>query len=170
MKRYHRAIIALAILLSGLSLVPQISLLAGNFSWQRYVGLYEDFVMVTRARYDDGELEVRASSSSGGAATLQIFVAQTNQYIGTLTFEGDEHRGEFPWPNNPHAITVQSSLGGSSTVLVTDGSGIPPTVTPSVTVTPSRTPTVSVTPTPSPTASATPIPSGYQLYLPIILK
>lgn len=155
MKRYSRILIALAILLSGLALIPQTDMFAGVVRWQRFAGGYEDVVTVTRARYRDNELEVRAISSSGGAATLTVYRTSDNAFIGTLTFEGDDHRGEFPLGSNPQVITVRSSLGGESTVLVQDGSGIPVTVTPSVTVTPGG-PTLTPTTTPIiPTSTAT---------------
>ncbi len=160
MKRFSRIFIALALLLSGLALIPQTDMFAGVVRWQRFAGGYEDVVTVTRARYQNGELEVRAISSSGGLATLTVYRTSDNAFIGTLTFEGDEHRGEFPLATNPQVITVRSSLGGESTVLVQGGSGIPITVTPSVTVTPggpTLTPTITpmvptVTPTTPPTA------------------
>jgi hypothetical protein len=158
MRQYSRIIIALAILLSGVALVPQMNVLGGTVTWQRFIGGYGDVVVVTRARYDDDdtELEVRATSSSGGQATLTVYETSTNQLIGTLTFEGDdEYRGEFLWPRNPQVVTVRSTLGGESTVLVTDGSEGPPTVTPSVSGTPSLTTTPSRTPLASTTASAT---------------
>jgi hypothetical protein len=155
MARYSRIFIALAILLSGLALIPQAGFFAGVVRWQRFAGGYEDVVTVTRARYrsDDNELEVRAISSAGGLATLSVYRTSDNAFIGTLQFEGSDHRGEFIISPNPQVITVRSSLGGESTVLVLDGSGVPPTVTPSVTVTPggpTNTPT-SVPPTNTPT-------------------
>ncbi len=155
MARYNRIFIALAILLSGLALIPQAGFFAGVVRWQRFAGGYEDVITVTRARYrsDDNELEVRAISSAGGLATLSVYRTSDNAFIGTLQFEGSDHRGEFIISPNPQVITVRSSLGGESTVLVLDGSGVPPTVTPSVTVTPggpTNTPT-SVPPTNTPT-------------------
>jgi hypothetical protein len=166
MRNYNRILIALAILLSGLVLFPQVTLFGGTVNWQRFQGIYGDTVTVTRARYDDDdqELEVRATSSSS-QATLSVYETSTGQFIGTLTDEGDEHRGEFNWPRDPGTITVRSSLGGHSTVLVQDGSGDPPTVTPSVTRTAAASPSPSVTPTgtaaltptrtPTPTAEPT---------------
>lgn len=133
MRQYSRVIIAFAILLSGLALVPQMSLLGGTVSWQRFIGGYGDVVFVERARYDDDDdlLEVRATSSSGEQATLSVYETSTNELIGTLTYDsGNEHRGEFSWPRNPEVVTVRSSLGGESTVLVAGDSGPPPTVVP----------------------------------------
>ncbi|HEX8430925.1 MAG TPA: hypothetical protein VF625_06535 [Longimicrobium sp.] len=181
MRNYNRILIALAILLSGLVLFPQVTLLGGTVNWQRFQGIYGDTVTVTRARYDDDdqELEVRATSSSA-QATLSVYETSTGQFIGTLTNEGDEHRGEFQWPRDPGTITVRSSLGGHSTVLVQDGSGDPPTVTPSVTrastatLTPTRTPTSTVKPTEStsPTVTVTPTTGAdaRRLYLPVIYR
>lgn len=169
MARYSRTLIALTILLSGLALIPQAGIFAGVVRWQRFAGGYEDVITVTRARYRDNELEVRAISSSGGLATLSVYRTSDNSFIGTLQFEGEDHRGEFNMGSNPQVITVRSSLGGESTVLVQSGSGVPVTVTPSITPTqgnPTHTPTsvpptqtASVTPggpTLTPTASVTP--------------
>lgn len=132
MTNYTRILIAFAVLLSGVALIPQLNIFAGAVTWERFVGGYEDVVNVTRARYDDNanQLEVRATSSAGGAATLTVYRASDGAFIGTLTFNGSDHRGTFSLPNNPDVITVRSSLGGSSTVLVTDDSTPPPTVTP----------------------------------------
>lgn len=168
MAKYSRLLIAFTILLSGLALIPQINLFAGAVSWQRFVGGYEDIVFVTRARYDDdfsgggGELEVRATSSAGGAAVLSVYRTSDNFFIGTLTFEGSDHRGEFNISPNPQVITVRSSLGGYSTVLVTDDSGPPPTVTPSITPTsgPATNTPTTVPPTVTQTATATITPGG----------
>ena len=135
MARYSRILIALTILLSGLALIPQAGIFAGVVRWQRFAGGYEDVVTVTRARYRDGELEARAISSSGGLPTLSVYRTSDNSFIGNLIFDPSEgdHRADFPLGSNPQVITVRSSLGGESTVLVTDGSGVPVTVTPSIT-------------------------------------
>ena len=182
MARYSRILIALTILLSGLALIPRTGIFAGVVRWQRFAGGYEDVVTVTRARYRDGELEARAISSSGGLPTLSVYRTSDNSFIGNLIYDPSEgdHRADFPLGSNPQVITVRSSLGGESTVLVQDDSGVPVTVTPSVTPTagnptntptsipptntatpggPTLTPTASVTPggpTLTPTASVTP--------------
>jgi hypothetical protein len=137
MTKYGRILIALTILLSGLSLIPQAGMFAGVVRWQRFAGGYEDIVTVTRARYDDDDdvLEVRAVNTAGGQATLSVYRTVDNTFIGDLVFDGSEHRGEFNISPNPEVITVRSSLGGESAVLVTEGSDPPPTVTPSVTPT-----------------------------------
>src|SRR5688500_19889843 len=103
MARYSRILIALAIFLSGLALVPQAGLFAGQVRWQRFSGGYEDVVTVTRARYrsDDDELEVRAISSSGALPTLSVYRTSDNSFIGNLVWEGSDHRGEFFVPQNP---------------------------------------------------------------------
>lgn len=158
MARYSRIFIALIILLSGLALIPQAGIFAGVVRWQRFAGGYEDVVTVTRARYRDGELEVRAISSSGGLPTLSVYRTGDNAFIGNLQWEGDDHRGEFNFSPNPQVITVHSSLGGESTVLVQNGSGVPVTVTPSITPTPgnpTNTPTATSVP-PTTTPSVTP--------------
>lgn len=158
MARYSRILIALTILLSGLALIPQAGIFAGVVRWQRFAGGYEDVVTVTRARYRDNELEVRAISSSSGLATLTVYRTSDNSFIGTLQFEGEDHRGEFNMGSNPQVITVRSSLGGESTVVVQSGSGVPVTVTPSITATlgaPTNTPTSTSVP-PTQTASVTP--------------
>ena len=41
MIRYVRLFVALAILLSGLALLPKIGLPSERFSWQQYTGAYE---------------------------------------------------------------------------------------------------------------------------------
>lgn len=176
MVKYGRILIAIAILLSGLALVPQAGIFAGVVRWQRFAGGYEDVVTITRARYreDDNELEVRAISSAGGQATLSVYRTSDNSFIGTLQFDGDDHRGEFNVNSDPGVITVRSSLGGESTVLVQDGSGVPPTVTPSITPTspPTETPTPSVTPGgPTLTPTATNVPGQtYFLNLPLVQR
>jgi hypothetical protein len=131
MKQHHRALIALFILLSGLSLIPQIGLFAGAFSWEQFAGLYQDSIFVRRARYRNGELEVRATCSCGGNSTLQVFVLSTNEYMGALAWEEDEneYRGDLPWPTNPQQIRVQSHAGASF-VGVTFGLEVPPVVSP----------------------------------------
>ena len=155
MSQSTRLLIALAMLLSGLLVMPRAALLAGVISWQRFANGYEDLIVVTRARCenDDQELEVRAETTAGGAATLTVYDATSNAFIGTLSYEGgNEHRGEFDIFPCPAAITVRSTLGGQATVIVLPGSGTPPTVTPSATA------VVPPSATPPPTATATPQP------------
>ena len=161
MNRSTRLLIALVIFLSGLVLLPQVDLVAGIVNWQRFASGYEDTVVVTRARCesDDLELEVRAETSAGGAATLTVYNANNNNFIGTLEYEGgNEHRGESTGSPCPQAITVVSTHGGHATVIVLPGSGTPPTVTPSVTpvVTPSVTPTT--------------VPPAFRFYLPAVFR
>jgi hypothetical protein len=163
MTKYGRILIALTILLSGLALIPQAGIFAGVVRWQRFAGGYEDVVTVTRARYrsDDNELEVRAISSGGGQATLSVYRTSDNFFIGNLVFDGDDHRAEFIISPNPQVITVRSSLGGESTVLVQEGSGVPVTVTPSITPTSNEPTATSVPPTATPggsTLTPTPVP------------
>jgi hypothetical protein len=165
MARYGRIFMALTILLSGLALVPHAGLFAGVVRWQRFSGGYEDVVTVTRARYRDGELEMRAISSSGGLPTLSVYRTSTNELIGNLVWEADEgeHRGDFNLPGNPQVVTVRSTFGGESTVLVWDESDPPITVTPSASATPGG-PTSTATSVPpsatpgGPTSTATSIP------------
>jgi MYXO-CTERM domain-containing protein len=123
MNRHSRILIALFILLSGLALVPQINLYAGVVSWQRFAGGYEDVVTVTLVRYLDnatagGNLEVRATNTAGGNATLTVWRASDNAFIGTMTYTGSDHYGLFAQEDNPEFITVRSSAGGSTTVPV----------------------------------------------------
>ncbi len=125
MNRRSRLIIALVILLSGLALVPRVNLYAGVVSWQRFAGGYEDTVNVTLARYfntavEGGNLEVRATSTAGGTATLTVWRATDNLFIGTLSWNGTDHYGLFPITPNPHTITVRSTAGGEATVVVTE--------------------------------------------------
>lgn len=119
MKRYTRLFIAFAILLSGLALLPQIRLVAGVVGWQRYVGVYEDVVTVLNADYHPTtqELAVRADSSSNGAATLSVYEAASDAFIGILEYRptiGDYH-GTFSWPQAPvGGVRVVSDLGGEA--------------------------------------------------------
>jgi hypothetical protein len=77
-----------------------------------------DTVAIQRAEYTNRELRVEATSTSANV-TLQVFVAATNQLIGTLTNEGGgRYRGSFSLSSNPQSITVRSSLGGSATTSV----------------------------------------------------
>ena len=135
MLRNSRLIVALLIFLSGAALIPQVGIFAGVVSWQRFADGYEDSISITRARYRDGVLEVRAVSSGGGSPTLMVYRTGDNTLIGTLTYDGDEYRGEFNVGTDPEVITVRSSLGGWATVLTNDDSLPPVTVTPSVTPT-----------------------------------
>src|SRR5688500_10733878 len=112
MKQYQRIMIAFAIFLSGLVLVPQVSLGSPGFGWEQYTEAYEEVVTITRARYQNGELEVRATSSQGSAATLRVYRSSDRRYLGTLTYNSGEHRGKFRLSQNPVNITVVSSLGG----------------------------------------------------------
>ncbi len=147
---YGRAIAALSILLCGLALAPQLQLLAGTVSWQRFANAYEDVVVVTRAEWrdDDGELRVRATSTAGGDAQLSVYDGDTGQLIGVLTYEGGlEHRGEFTLSGNPGVITVRSSLGGEATVLVSGDD--PPTVTPTATLAGATATATEITATPT---------------------
>lgn len=117
MKYYPRLFIALFLLLSGLMLVPQANLFAGVVTWQRFAGGYEDNVTITLARYvvnfqGGGTLEVNATNTAGGNATLSVYRTSDNSLIGTLTYNGTDHRGAFPLPSNPNNVTVRSSLGG----------------------------------------------------------
>jgi hypothetical protein len=123
MNRRSRLLIALAIFFSGMALVPQVNLFAGVVSWQRFAGGYEDVVTVTLVRYLDsavegGNLEVRATSTAGGSATLTVWRASDNMMIGTMTWNGTDHYGLFPITPNPENIIVRSSAGGESTVPV----------------------------------------------------
>ena len=166
MSRFYRPLVALAALVMGLSLLPHTGLFAGVVNWRRFAGGYEDAVTVTRARYrdrDGGELEVRAYSSAGGAAILDVFRTADNSFIGRLTFEGNDHRGEWEGIGPfPQVITVRSTLGGWSTVLTLfDDSGVPLTVTPSpVSITQTPVPGASNTPTGTPVPGATSTPTG----------
>ena len=164
MPNARRFVVALAILLSGLALLPQSSLFAGAFSWQRFAGAYEDVVTVTRARYradnDGGRLDVDALNVYGGAAVLTVYCTSDNLLFGPLSWNGSMHTRRFTNVGpSPHAITVRSSLGGETTVLVSGDSGPPVTVTPSVTP---NVPTI--TPTPG-------VPPGaLRLYLPLVTR
>ncbi len=167
MSRSSRLLIAFALVLSGLALIPQVSLFAGVVSWQRFAGGYEDIVTVRRAEWrgdrGDNELRVRATTTAGGNATLRVYETSTNQLIGVLTYEGgDEHRGEFFWSHNPMVITVRSSQGGEATVPVwgddpptVTPSASPPTSTPSATTQPTHTATATEVPASTATATAT---------------
>jgi trimeric autotransporter adhesin len=80
-----------------------------------------DAVSVTRAEYkvSDKQLRVEATSTSG-TATVKVYVAATNELIGTLTNDGGgRYRGQFTWPVNPQTVTVRSSLGGVASRTVT---------------------------------------------------
>ena len=112
---------------------------------------------MTRAEYraDDGELRVRADSTSP-TATLSVYDA-LGVLIGVLKRQDEtRHEGRFEIRPNPMVITVRSSEGGEATVLVTGDN--PPTVTPAVSAT--ITATASATPTQSPTTSPTGTATG----------
>jgi hypothetical protein len=63
-------------------------------------------------------LRVEASSTRS-TATLQVFVTNTNQLLGTLTNSGGKYSGQFNVSVNPQNITVRSNLGGAATRAVT---------------------------------------------------
>jgi hypothetical protein len=117
MKNYPRLLMALFLLLSGFIVVPQAHLFAGPVTWQRFAGGYEDNVSITLARYvtsfaGGGNLEVHATNTAGGNATLMVYRTSDDSFIGNLTYTGTDHRGTFTLPSNPNMITVRSSLGG----------------------------------------------------------
>ncbi len=101
---------------------------------------------------------MRALSSSGGLAALSVYQTSNNQLIGNLVWDGGEHRALFNLGSNPQVITVRSSLGGESTVLVQSGTGIPPTVTP--TSVPATATATGVPPTHTPAVTPTRPPKG----------
>lgn len=124
MNRYSRLLLAVVILLSGAALIPQVNLFAGSVSWQRFAGGYEDQVTITLARFvtsreGGGTLEVHATNTAGGNATLSVYRTSDNTFIGTLIYNGTDHRGAFPLPTNPQMITVRSSLGGTGATAPT---------------------------------------------------
>jgi hypothetical protein len=79
-----------------------------------------DTVTITLAQYraSSKRLSVQATSTNA-TATLKVYVSATGQFIGTLTNNGGQYSGQFKWPTNPQNITVKSSLGGSSSAIVT---------------------------------------------------
>jgi len=81
-----------------------------------------DTVTVTRADYATKQRQLRIDAkSTSSSATLRVYVAATDQLIGTLSSGGNgSYSGRFSWPVNPQRITVKSSLGGSSTATVAD--------------------------------------------------
>jgi hypothetical protein len=130
MERYNRLIIAFAILLSGLALIPQAGLFAEAVSWQRYVGIYEEVITVTRAQYLNQQLEVRATYANRSMANLKVYKRSTNQEIGSLSYDSssDEYVGSFPLAEDPGIISVRSDAGQESSVFVTEDAGSPPAV------------------------------------------
>ena len=79
-----------------------------------------DTVAITLADYrlSSKRLSVQATSTNA-TATLRVYATATGQLIGTLTNNGGMYSGQFKWPTNPQNITVRSSLGGSSSAIVT---------------------------------------------------
>jgi uncharacterized repeat protein (TIGR01451 family) len=79
-----------------------------------------DTVTITLAQYraSSKRLSVQATSTNA-TATLQVYITATGQLIGTLTNNGGTYSGQFKWLTNPQNITVRSSLGGSSSAIVT---------------------------------------------------
>lgn len=130
MNRYSRLLVVIFILLSGMVLLPQQNLVAGVVSWHRFAQVYEDTVTITLAQYfaDTGSLEVHATSTSNGAATLMVYRASDNTLIGTLTSNNTDYRGVFTTSPNPESIIVRSSVSGEATAPVTLGTGAPQTL------------------------------------------
>jgi len=79
-----------------------------------------DTVAITLADYrlSSRRLSVQATSTNA-TATLRVYVTATGQLIGTLTNNAGMYSGQFKWTPNPQNITVRSSLGGSSSAIVT---------------------------------------------------
>jgi uncharacterized repeat protein (TIGR01451 family) len=79
-----------------------------------------DSVAITLAQYrlSTKKLFVQATSTSA-TATLKVYVTATGQLIGTLTNNSGMYSGQFRWPTNPQNITIKSSLGGSTSAIVT---------------------------------------------------
>ena len=79
-----------------------------------------DTVAITLAQYrlSTKKLSIQATSTNA-TATLKVYITATGQLIGTLTNNGGNYSGQFKWPTNPQNITVRSSLGGSSSAIVT---------------------------------------------------
>jgi len=62
-------------------------------------------------------IEVTSTSAS---ATLNAYVTQTGQFIGTLVNNGSgRYSLRVSWPSNPLNITIRSSAGGLGTSPVT---------------------------------------------------
>jgi hypothetical protein len=75
-----------------------------------------DTVTIARADYATSKRQLRVeAATTDPAATLRVYVASTNELIGTLSKSGDRHRGQFSRPSNPQRITVRSSGGGKAT-------------------------------------------------------
>lgn len=152
----QRIVIAGMILSAGVVLGAFAGFPAEALRWERFASAYEDVVVVTRAEYraDDGELRVRAESSSPTSTLIVYDLAGV--LIGVMEREDAlRHEGRFDVSTDPVVITVRSSEGGTATVLVTGDN--PPTVT--LTPGPSVTPTIPSTATGSPgtpVASETP--------------
>ena len=80
-----------------------------------------DTVSIQMAEFDSGNRRLRVEATgSNPSAILRVYVTSTNALIGTLTNEGGgRYRGDFSWSTNPQNITVRSTLGGSSSRMVT---------------------------------------------------
>lgn len=132
MHRYSRLIVVVLILLSSMAMFPQQHLFAGTVGWQRFAQAYEDTVNITLAQYftDGGNLEVHATSTSSGGATLTVYRESDNTVIGTLTANNtnNDYRGVFAVASDPGTIMVRSSLNGEDTATVTMGTGAPQTL------------------------------------------
>lgn len=79
-----------------------------------------DTVAIQRAEYTASKRQLRVeATSSSSSATLRVYVAATNQLIGTLSNNGGgRYSGQFTWSSNPRSVIVKSSLGGSATKTV----------------------------------------------------
>jgi hypothetical protein len=80
-----------------------------------------DTVAIQRADYSTGSRVLRVeATSTNSSATLTVYVASTDQVIGTLqNGGGGRYKGDLSWPSNPQNIRVRSSLGGQATRAVT---------------------------------------------------
>lgn len=80
-----------------------------------------DTVAIQRAEYSSGSRLLRVeATSTNSSATLRVYVASTDQLIGTLQNDGGgRYRGDLTWSTNPQNIRVRSSLGGTATRTVT---------------------------------------------------
>ena len=80
-----------------------------------------DTVTITRAEYDSAKHVLRVeATSTRSTATLQVFVTNSAQLIGTLANNGGgKYSGQFSWSVNPQNITVKSNFGGAKSIAVT---------------------------------------------------
>lgn len=87
MQHITRISVALAILLSGVALLPFVDVPAQTFEWQRYAGVYEEAEL--DANYFDGQPgSFFHFTGAGFGANSLVEISSNGNVLGTVTTDG----------------------------------------------------------------------------------